>query len=563
MKTKTITFSLFGLLTAVLAGLSIALYVIDWNQYRGTLADLASERLGVQVELAGDLSLTFLPRPAVSARLVRISPGQAGFNEAIATADKIDMSLGLGALLTGSLELQSLALDGLAANIVETQSGWALEGWPAAQESDESDATLLSLDRFRVNSGSISILPLGSAPIAVEGLDLTLAGQLPRGPLDWEGSAIVAGESVQIEGRVAPTRTVEATSIKSTLTFNAGIVDFSGRFMPDGAVQGRMQIDGSDLKAFSAALTTIASRSQMPPVPSLSFGVDLQVERDGRGLSRLISRRAFLGETRGLVDVTIAESESNLHVAGTLSMGVVPLDLWLETVEFDTSTAGEEVEASNIGVSGGIDLNIETIEFRGNQAQQVGAIVGFEAGRPTLTQASALLPGASRFSYQATNGSNGSFQFQSGGLQEMLTLAGINVSDAVPAGRLRTADLKGSISFADGAWIVSDLTGAIDTSNLEGELSGTVSPLAVNAIRVDADRLNLDAYWPDARLPATNPETAQPSQFEPVNFAISVGSLHWLDQNLAAFSAIGTLAQTGWLSLQPICSTWMQLPAGV
>lgn len=185
MKTKTITFSLFGLLTAVLAGLSIALYVIDWNQYRGTLADLASERLGVQVELAGDLSLTFLPRPAVSARLVRISPGQAGFNEAIATADKIDMSLGLGALLTGSLELQSLALDGLAANIVETQSGWALEGWPAAQESDESDATLLSLDRFRVNSGSISILPLGSAPIAVEGLDLTLAGQLPRGP--WTG----------------------------------------------------------------------------------------------------------------------------------------------------------------------------------------------------------------------------------------------------------------------------------------------------------------------------------------------------------------------------------------
>lgn len=542
MKTKTITFSLFGLLTALLAGLSVALYVIDWNQYRDTLADLASERLGVQVELAGDLSLTFLPRPAVSARLVRISPGQAGFNEAIATADKIDMSLGLGALLTGSLELQSLALDGLAASIVETPSGWTLEGWPASQESDEGDATLLSLDRFRVNSGSISILPLGTDPIAIEGLDLTLAGQLPRGPLDWHGSAVVAGESVQMEGRVAPTRTVEATSIKSTLTFNPGIVDFSGRFMPDGALQGRMQAEGSDLKAFSAALSTIVSQSHAPPMPALPFGIDVQVERDGRGLSRLISRRAFLGETRGLLDITVAESDSNLHLAGTFSMGVVPLDLWLETIEFDASAATEEVEASNFAVSGGIDLNIETIEFRGNQAQQVGAIVGFDAGGPTLTQASALLPGASRFSYQATNENNGSFQFQSGGLQEMLILAGINISDAVPAGRLRTADLKGTINVADDAWIISDLTGAIDTSNLEGELSGTVSPLAVNAIRIDADRLNLDAYWPDARLPEGNSEAAQPDQFEPINFAISVQSLHWLDQNLAAFSAVGTLA---------------------
>lgn len=542
MKTKTITFSLFGLLTALLAGLSIALYVIDWNQYRDTLADLASERMGVQVELGGDLSLTFLPRPAVSARLVRISPGQAGFNDAIATADKIDMSLGLGALVTGSLELQSLALDGLAASIVETETGWALEGWPAAQENSDGGTTLLSLDRFRINSGSISIVPLGAEPIAVEGLDLTLAGQLPRGPLDWQGSAIVAGESVEVEGRVAPTRTVDATSIKSTLTFDEGMIDFSGRFMPDGAVQGRLQTEGANLKAFSNSLAAVTSRATIGAVPALRFGLDMQVERDARGVSRLISRRAFLGETRSVLDVTVAESDSSVHLAGTMSVGVVPLDAWLETMEFNTTAQTPPGEVAATSVSGGIDLNIETIEFRGDQAQQVGAIVGFEAGGPTLTQASALLPGASRFSYLATGDDTGSFQFQSGGLQEMLAWAGVGVSDAVPAGRLRTADLKGSIGFTGNAWVVTDLTGAVDTSNVVGEVSGTSAPLSVNAVRMDADKLNLDAYWPTPQLSAGAQEGQQQRQIDPIDFAISVGSLHWLNQNLSDFSATGSLA---------------------
>lgn len=541
MKTKTITFSLFGLLTALLAGLSIALYVIDWNQYRGTLAELASERMGVQVELAGDLSLTFLPRPAVAARLVRISPGQDGFNEAIATADKIDMSLGVGALLTGSLELQSLALDGLSASIVETETGWTLQGWPAAQ-GEQEDATLLSLDRFRINSGSISILPLGAEPIAVEGLDLTLAGQLPRGPLDWQGSAVVAGENIVVEGRVAPTRTVEAISVKSTMTFETGLIEFSGRVMPDGAIQGRLQADGPDLKAFSNSLAVVGAQPTSMPVPAMPYGFDLQVERDGRGVSRLISRKAFVGDTRGVLDITIAESQNNIHVAGTMSVGVVPLDRWLESMEFMPPTSTQESETAPFPVSGGIDLNIETIELRGSQVQQVGVSVGLGDRGLSLTQASALLPGASRFSYLATSGDSGTFQFQSGGLQDMLAWAGISVSDAVPVGRLRTADLKGSLGLTGDAWVITDLTGAIDTSDIEGEVSGTVSPLAVNAVRIDADKLNLDAYWPDAQLPATEDGDVQTRTLDPIDFAISVRSLHWLDQNLSEFSATGTLA---------------------
>lgn len=541
MKTKTITFSLFGLLTAILAGVSIALYVIDWNQYRDTLADLASDRLGVQVELAGDLSLTFLPRPAVAARLVRISPGQAGFNDAIATADKLDMSLGLGALLTGSLELQSLALEGLSASVVETNTGWTLQGWPAAEGDEEGGTTLLSLDRFRINSGSISIIPMGADPIAVEGLDLTLAGQLPRGPLDWQGSAIVAGESMTVEGRIAPTRTVDATSIKSTLTFDAGLIDFSGRFMPDGSVQGRLQSEGNDLKSFASSLSTITSYAGTIATPALPYGFDLQVERDSRGVSRLISRRAFLGATRGVLDLTVAESDDAVHLAGTMSIGVVPLDLWLETIAFPTAEEPQTTELAAVGFTGGLDLNIETIEFRGDQAQQVGASIGFGEDGFVLTHATALLPGASRLSYQSSSARNGTFQFQSGGLQEMLSWIGFELPDAVPDGRLRTADLTGGIGLNGNAWVVTGLTGAIDTSGIEADISGVRSPFAVNAIRFDADRLNLDAYWPVAALPDMVQSEQMVVDRAPIDFAVSVRSLYWLGQSFSSLSATGSV----------------------
>lgn len=543
VKTKTITFSLFGLLTAVLASVSIALYVIDWNKYRDTLAELASDRMGVRVELAGDLSLAFLPRPAVSAKLVRLTPGQSGFNDAIATADKIDMSLGLGALLGGSLELQSLAFDGLAANVIQTENGWTLEGWPQAEgEGDGDTSTFLSLDRFRINSGSISIRPLNGEAISLEGLDLTLAGALPSGPLEWSGSAIVTGGPVQVEGRMAPTRTVDATSLKTTIALEAGVAEFSGRIMANGALQGRFQASGNDLKAYAGSILSIAAQDSEASLPALPFGLDIQLERDSRGVSRMISRQATLGDTRGILDITVAESATGVHVAGTASFGVVPLDLWLETIAFESPEQTKSEAATTSVLSGGLDLNVETIEFRGSQIQQVGASIGFGAEGPALNQVTALLPGSSRFSYIAGVQDTGTFRFQSGGLQDVLSWAGINVSSAVPAGRLRTADIKGGISFVGNAWVVADVAGAVDTSNIAAEVSGTRQPFAVNAVSLTTDQLNLDAYWPDAKLPENNDEYAEAQDFQAIDFALDVKSLHWLNQSFTNVSIGGSVS---------------------
>lgn len=544
VKKKTVSFFLFGFVTVVFAAVSIALYVIDWNKYRDTLAELASERLGVRVELAGDLSLGFLPRPTISARLVRLTPGQPGFNDAIATADRVDMHLGLAAFFGGSLELQSLAFDGLTAKLLETPEGWIIEGWPQAVSSPEqgSAPTLLSLDRFRIKSGSIVAQRLSGQETTFEGLDLTLAGRLPTGPLDWDGSAVIAGRNVSVTGRVMPTRTEGSTSVKATISVEESMMEFSGRISRSGATQGRFRADGEDLNGLMAFLNAALGEMGSTTLPAIPFGLDVQIDRDGRGISRLISRQATLGETRAAVDLTVAEREDGAHVTGTVSLDVLSLDGWLAAQH---SAAGAVVEPTDEAVNGvlagSIDLSIESLEFLGGHIQQVASSIAISSGSAHVEQLSALLPGASRISYVADDRLNGTVQFQSGGLQSLMTWGGVPVSDAVPAGRLTTANLRGRLSVSGDAWLLTDVTGAVDTSAIAAEVSGIRTPFALTAIRAQADSLNLDAYWPASNFEKIGVDESS-GNLQPLSFELSVGSLHWLDQNFTDVALTGALS---------------------
>ncbi len=541
MKKKTFSFLLFGILTLLLVSASLVVYLIDWNKYRSDLAELASDRLGVRVELAGDLTMGFWPRPAISAQAVRLSPGQADFNDTIATADKIDMHLGLAALLRGSMELQSLAFEGLTASLVETPAGWSIEGWPALEPTngEQSDNTLLSLDRFRIKSGSILVRPVDRPEIALEGLDLILAGKLPTGPLDWEGSAIVTGQPISVSGRFAPTRTKGSTSVRMIVSIAQNEVRFSGRVSEDGAVTGRFQAGGSSLdsllRSASAALGDVATFS----LPALPYSFDAQIDRDTRGVSRVISRQLSLGEARGTLDLTVAQKASDVHITGSSSFGIIPLDNWLAAIpasgESSVEEAPDTADAVTLPVAGSIDVSVEGVEYRGEQVQQVQALVSIGNGQLGLQQFGALLPGASRLAFRRDSQAGGEIQFQSGGLQDVFEWMGIPVSDAVPAGRLRTADLVAHLSIADGIWVLSDVNGSIDTSSIVAEVSGQATPFAPTAVRARVDTLNLDAYWPDARLGQEGENKALPA----VDFDFSVDALQWLDQRFQSVKVMG------------------------
>ncbi len=545
MKKRTITFFLFGAITLILGTVSVTLYLVDWNQYRDTLAGLASERLGMRVELAGDLNLGFLPRPTVTAQAVRLSPQQDGFNDTIATADKIDMHLGMSALMRGSMQLQSLVFEGLSAGLIETPDGWTIEGWPTTDNASaqEGDSNLLSLDRFRIKSGSISVRPLGSKPVVLDGVDVALTGQLPGGPLDLEGAAFIDGTAVALSGKVVPTRTAGSTSVRANLSVADSQLEFSGRLGENGKTSGRFQASGKNLQALASfVLKAIGSGDESQQVPALPFGIDLQLDRSSRGITRLISRQLTLGDTRGAVDLTVAEQNNLYHVTGTGSLGIIALDNWVNAAgpqpsrdpDADTDPDADPGQTV-LPLAGNIDVTIEGVEFRGGLAQQIEASVAFDGRQVSLQQLRATLPGASRLAYIAETKNSGAVKFQSGGLQEIIDWAGLPLSDTIPAGRLSTADIEGQVAFSADTWVLSDVSGTVDTSTITAELSGAVGSFVPNAIRLDVNELNLDAYWPGGQANTL----ADGSPLSAIQFELDVARLRWLQQTFDQVSVSG------------------------
>lgn len=547
LKKKTLSFVLFGTLTLLLGAVSIGLYLIDWNQYRDTLSGLASERLGMRVELAGDLNLGLLPRPTVSAQAVRLSPLQRDYNDTIATADRIDMHLGLAALLRGSMELQSLAFEGLSAGLVETAGGWTIEGWPATASGDGSadQSTLLSLDRFRIKSGSITVSPLRYKPVVFDGVDVSLSGRLPGGPLDMLGTAIIDGSAISVIGKVVPTRTIGSTSVRFDVDVADSRLEFSGRLSDSGNITGRFQANGQNLKKFADFSTkTLGADGNYVQVPPLPYRVDIQIERSTGDITRLVSRQLQIGDTRGNLDLTVAEQGDIFHLTGNGSFGIIALDQWIEgqTVKPAANVSANDAENRNgLPLAGNIDISIEGIEFRGGLAQQVQASISFSDGEIALDQLRATLPGASRLAYIAdTNMNNiGAIKFQSGGVQEVFKWIGLPISDSIPAGRLSTADIEGQLAIVDEAWILSGLSGTVDTTGIEAEFSGSIHSFVPNAVKIKLDQLNLDAYWPN---PQFNDAPGEGYTLD-TQFVLEIGQLRWLQQSFDEVSISGRLAE--------------------
>ncbi|WP_262696129.1 AsmA family protein [Kordiimonas aquimaris] len=547
MQKRTISYFFFGLMTALIIATSAVLYIVDWNQYRDTFAQLVSDRLGVRVELAGDLGLQLLPRPSLTARAIRLSPLQTQFNDTIATADRIDMRLGLSAALSGNIELQSLSLEGVSINLVETSSGWRVRGWPEVEtlestSSEGDDSTnLASINRFQLENSTIVATRIDGSNVTLNQINLNLSGDLPVGPVDWDGSMIIAGEPLSVSGRVVPVRTRDETSVRSEIKVADSSIEFSGRINPKGNVTGRMKAEGTSVKNLATFISRTMNAEAPEYIPDTPFALDVQFDREG-DISRIVSRQFSIAETRGVIDMTIAEKNQGYHLTGTTTLGVIQLDDYLVandaplTVTPSSNSNPENAESGqSLSVTGAIDITVEGVEYKGGLVQQINAVVGFDGNAPFLSQFSALLPGASRLAFAATgNQTAGRVTFQSGRLPEMFKWLDIPLSDAVPSGRLTTADLSADMQVLDENWRLTNVIGSVDTSNIAATFSGSTAPFSLGIAAIEVDQLNLDAYWPEPQLPSATEGNSEP--FPDFEITLKVGSLQWLHRTFSGLT---------------------------
>lgn len=152
MKNKFIWIFL-GLIALIIGGVSLYISLLDWNQHKAQLSAQFSSLIGEKIEFSGNLDVSLLPHPKLSARDVVITNPVTGAT--LAKAQKIDMAVTLSSVLHGAPDIQSLEADNVEVWITFDNNGKS--NWHQKQKTDTYEANLVSVQVLNIRNGLVHL----------------------------------------------------------------------------------------------------------------------------------------------------------------------------------------------------------------------------------------------------------------------------------------------------------------------------------------------------------------------------------------------------------------------
>lgn len=224
---------------ALLAGLAVlaavAAYVLpkylDWDRHRGTIAAIASERLGRPVWLEGPLTLELLPQPRLQA--ARVVIGQTA-DDVRMSARALRLRLDLGALLLGRIEVRELALVGADIRLP----------WPPTALPGLAPLPRLTALDARLEGSRIAI---GEA--VMEGVSARLTAGSTSEALTAEGSLTWRGRPVRFQATLGRAGDDGIAPLDVSASHAGVNLQARGALLAEGGFEGRLEIAGPDLAA--------------------------------------------------------------------------------------------------------------------------------------------------------------------------------------------------------------------------------------------------------------------------------------------------------------------------
>ncbi|WP_420431811.1 AsmA family protein [Hyphobacterium sp.] len=302
MLRRLFSFFLLLLVAVVLAAIILP-FVIPETVYRDQAQQAASENLGREVTLAGEVSLRILPRVQIEAHNVTIANAE-GFGEApFAEMEEMRVGVQLWPLLSRNVVIEEFVLIEPTIRLEQrgNRNNWTLgRAEPSAAPVTASGEWLrqpgalpfeASLGDIRIVDGFISYAD-GSQTREIDGLDLTIHMPGLDEPLEIEGELSADGEAMTLAARLGSLRGFfEGEEVDARLDLGGDLIDlgFDG-VIPAGETlryDGRLSVEIPSIRD----LANFAG-SPLPPGDSLQ-------------------RFAFTGQLRGgLSDVSLNASGS-------------------------------------------------------------------------------------------------------------------------------------------------------------------------------------------------------------------------------------------------------------
>jgi uncharacterized protein involved in outer membrane biogenesis len=470
-----------ALAVAVVGAVWIGPRLLDWNDHRAAIEAAASGFLGRNVLINGPIRLSLLPHPSITAEKVDVQDDGDGVRMA---ARDLTLSLSLGALLTGRVDVTHVTLDR-----PDIRLPWPLRSGPSAIEPPPWLASLsaeVTRGRFRFG------------PLRVEDASLTISTGGTQSALQMDGSATIGGRPWAISLALSWPDTDGSAPIKVTMRSASApttAFDFSGKMKADGKIAGQMTAHGDDL-------------STLLPTPALSFDATGTLGADAAGvrldrLGLVLGTMPADGNLRLMLGAAGKAGPAMASPSLAVHLHTPMLDLTPWLAAFPAASAGTLPIA--------LDLDADAVIYGDSLMRRVGLKIATDGPRIRVDDFHASLPG------EAAIGLAGSYDAKALAFtgkmsldapSPAVTLHWLVHSKLLPDASAALAGLGNLSVFTDVAatahrFAMTGLSGRMNDTRLSGNLLLGLGDHPSVAAGLKFDKIDLGNWLPPAWL--TNP----------------------------------------------------------
>ena len=379
--------TLATLLILLLAGAFVAPAFMDWNAYRPDIQEAASALLGRKISIAGDIDIALLPEPHLHAQRVVAEGGST--EAAQMTADAVDLTLSLQALLSGRVEASKLKL--VKPFVILDLSKPLQRPSELAKAGLALPSAAAAVTSLEIEGGRISVYPDAGQP---EALILT----------DVEGALAAAqhGNAYRFTGRLSQKN--RRYDVKFTAAAQSGGVKLAGsaaELQSKAVIQADGMLNTADAPVFNGMLAAIAPQTAIGAPFEIQAKAAAKLDRTGLSLSDLLltldqGRPQILTGSANLTftpqNADIALEAQSLDADALLPGGTDPAPGAGAPWDSFRSAAGDLLWVyPDFGVH--LSLNASQIQLRGDLVEGIKAEGTRTAQKWLFEDAQAKLPG--------------------------------------------------------------------------------------------------------------------------------------------------------------------------
>ncbi|MBK1668021.1 hypothetical protein CKO28_08225 [Rhodovibrio sodomensis] len=354
----------------------IAPFLIPVETYKQQIARQVESATGRSLTIAGDLSLSILPRTQLTANQVRFANADWAETPQMAQFERMQVRVNPFALLSGELQVESFVLRQPVIHLAKNAQGqgnWQFAGMQGGGQAGGQPAgdtagggagggtgtgplQDISLNDVRLVDGTVTYRDAQSGQTTkITGVNMTVNLASLDAPMTADGALTWNGETINLDLKVATPRLLmagEQTDIVATVASDPVDLSFDGDLVnaQPRRIQGELDLEVPSIKRLAAWVG--AGPIEAPEGTLETFQLAGTVDARGQTYGFSANRIVFdeiTGEGRFAVDLT----GSKPRLSGKLALAQMNLTPYLPAPTEDAQAAGGG-DGSGSG-SGGAD----------------------------------------------------------------------------------------------------------------------------------------------------------------------------------------------------------------